>query len=86
MIPDRLADTIEQGNIPVSASLELTWACNLSCLHCYQYRAGDDELTTAEIFGILDQLHEAGCLYLALLLDTLWKGKWKRISSIDHEN
>ncbi|MFC1529318.1 radical SAM protein [Gemmatimonadota bacterium] len=66
MIPDQLADSIENGNIPVAASLELTWACNLFCIHCYQYPAGENELTTSELIGILDQLHEAGCLYLAL--------------------
>jgi len=66
MIPDQLADKIKNKNIPISASLELTWKCNLKCIHCYQYPPSNNELTTNEIKGVLDQLHEAGCLYLAL--------------------
>ena len=67
MIPDeRLAETIERKNIPISASIELTWRCNLKCLFCYQYKPGDNELSTKEIKNIMDQLKEEGCLYLAL--------------------
>lgn len=65
MLPDNLAKKAAQKNIPVSASIELTWRCNLRCVHCYQYPACDGELSTAEVKAVLDQLRNAGCLYLA---------------------
>mgnify|MGYP001239013424 CR=1 FL=1 len=57
--------------IPLSGSLEVTFRCNLRCAHCY---LGDNrngvpdqkELTREEIYAILDQLAEAGTLWLLL--------------------
>lgn len=51
------------GTIPVmAASIRLTKRCNLACIHCYansQRGSKDpDELTTEEIFNIIDQLAE----------------------------
>lgn len=50
-----------KAKIPFSASIELTYGCNLNCLHCYNptHRARD-EVKTGEIFSILDQLAELG--------------------------
>lgn len=59
-----IAKTLER-RIPLSVVWELTDKCNLTCLHCYLVR--DDkkqELCQAEIESILDQLAQAGCLYL----------------------
>ncbi|MCX5707987.1 MAG: radical SAM protein [Candidatus Omnitrophica bacterium] len=53
--------------IPFKADWELTYGCNLKCIHCYQ--SGPDsrqELSTQEAFSCLDQLAEMGCLYLTL--------------------
>lgn len=50
------------GTAPVmAASIRVTKRCNLNCIHCYADSSGKalkdaDELTTAEIFGIIDQL------------------------------
>jgi radical SAM protein with 4Fe4S-binding SPASM domain len=58
--------------IPLGGSLEITFRCNLFCVHCYcnlppnNHRALKDEITTGEIFSILDQLAEAGCLWLLI--------------------
>jgi len=55
---------------PLSGMFELTERCNLSCIHCYVNQpasspiARANELTTAQVKDILDQLAEAGCLYL----------------------
>jgi len=55
---------------PWIVSLELTERCNLRCVHCYINRsAGDEEIcrkemTLAEWQGILDQVTEAGTLWL----------------------
>jgi radical SAM protein with 4Fe4S-binding SPASM domain len=57
---------------PFSGSIELTERCNLACVHCYinqpagSQAARAQELTTAQVTGILDQIADAGCLYLLL--------------------
>ena len=66
MMPKKLADKIQEKFIPFSASLELTWKCNLHCQFCYQRAPGKGELNTAEVKDILDQLQECGCLILSL--------------------
>lgn len=51
-------------------TMEVTYRCNLRCLHCYlePYTYGKesrrDELSTPEIAGILDQLFEAGTFFV----------------------
>ncbi|MDI6688095.1 MAG: radical SAM protein [Desulfobacterales bacterium] len=58
--------------IPISGSFELTFRCNLRCAHCYcnlpinDKDAIEKELTTEEVFDILDQIAEAGCLWLLI--------------------
>jgi MoaA/NifB/PqqE/SkfB family radical SAM enzyme len=58
--------------IPMSGGLELTHRCNLACVHCYVNLAPNDraaqrrELTTAEWLGVLDQLADAGVLWVTL--------------------
>ncbi|MBI5640291.1 MAG: radical SAM protein [Nitrospirae bacterium] len=56
--------------IPVSGSIDLTRHCNLSCVHCYmgpqheRQRPGEDEMPTERILSIIDEIAEAGCLFL----------------------
>ena len=66
MIPKRLVEKIGRLCVPLSASFELTRRCNLECIHCYQLRPEGKELTTAKVLNILDQLQDAGCLFLSL--------------------
>ncbi|MFC1623911.1 radical SAM protein [Candidatus Omnitrophota bacterium] len=51
---------------PLNGLIELTYHCNLNCVHCYckglEDKAG--ELSTSEWKGIIDQLHKEGCLCL----------------------
>jgi len=53
---------------PLECQFELTYRCNLRCIHCYckglEHRA--KELSTTEVKRILDELAEAGCVWLAL--------------------
>lgn len=55
---------------PIAAGLELTFRCNLACIHCYVNLPAADreakarELTTEEWFRVLDQCTDAGVLWL----------------------
>ena len=48
--------------IPLNATFELTYRCNLSCVHCYLEEDTNDELTTVEVFSVIDQLAQCGTL------------------------
>lgn len=63
-----LERTVAAQRIPLSGSLALTNRCNLACAHCYARGEGDlaGELDTARWLEILDELKDAGCLYLLL--------------------
>ncbi len=58
--------------ISLIGSMELTDRCNLSCKHCYINLPANDrvaraaELSTEEVCRILDEMAEAGCLWLLL--------------------
>lgn len=49
---------------PLSGHLELTYRCNLNCIHCYCKGSENQsrELTTNEWKKIIDEIHEEGCL------------------------
>jgi AdoMet-dependent heme synthase len=77
-LQDRLNQKMEKLNIPFGVHFDLTYKCNLNCIHCYipdkkRYPLTNDgtpmqngaELTTQEIFDILDQLAEYGTLFLS---------------------
>ncbi|OGW64643.1 MAG: hypothetical protein A3H49_03365 [Nitrospirae bacterium RIFCSPLOWO2_02_FULL_62_14] len=51
---------------PESVTFELTYGCNLRCVHCYNptHRALPHELTKQEVFSILDQIADLGVLHL----------------------
>ena len=60
--------------IPLYVTFEITLRCNLKCVHCYNFdreleyhprKQPRQELTDQEIYDILEQLHEEGCLFLA---------------------
>ncbi len=70
-ISDWLSPRLAVQRLPVSASLEVTFRCNLRCAHCYQEhtspaRLAAGELSLAEIQDILDQAAAEGCLWLLL--------------------
>src|SRR5689334_8916671 len=65
-----LFERAQAENLPIAAGFELTHRCNLACLHCYVNLPAADrfaqrrEMTTAEAKGVIDQIVEAGVLYL----------------------
>ncbi len=65
MIPDEMMQKIFDKKIPVDVQFELTWRCNQTCIHCYQFSGIKDELSTGEVKDIISQLAEAGTLYLS---------------------
>lgn len=69
---ERLNKKVIAKRIPINGSFELTFRCNLRCVHCYcnlplnDQDAIEKELTSEEVFHIFDQVAEAGCLWLLL--------------------
>lgn len=65
-----LHERISAGRIPVNGTIEVTRRCPLTCAHCYNNlpmgdpAARSTELTTEEHRRILDEITEAGCLWL----------------------
>ena len=57
---------IAEKLIPFSCVLELTYKCNLKCLHCYVIKDNKKELTTKQFFNVLNQLKDLGTLYLTI--------------------
>src|SRR5437868_14362963 len=53
------------AQVPLHVLLELTYRCNVRCVHCYL--AGQErEMTLPELLPVLDDLADAGCLILTL--------------------
>jgi radical SAM protein with 4Fe4S-binding SPASM domain len=52
---------------PLSGSIEITFKCNLRCVHCYipDY-SGRNEMSTCEIQRILSEAADEGCLWMLL--------------------
>ena len=53
-----------QSRRPEGVTFELTYGCNLRCVHCYNptHRALPHELTTSEICALLNQIADLGVL------------------------
>jgi len=57
--------------MPIRGQIELTYKCNIHCVHCYtdchnNPKDIQKELPTEEVLRIIDEIHEAGCLWLCL--------------------
>lgn len=58
---------IAASRTPISASIELTYRCNLHCAHCYCPRGERSaELSTGELRALIDEMAELGTLFLLL--------------------
>ncbi len=62
----------ERERFPIAAGLELTFRCNLACIHCYVNLPANDrgaksrELTTEEWCRVIDECVDAGVLWMTL--------------------
>jgi len=56
----------KKRHYPLRCQSELTYRCNLNCIHCYCNGLEDKkkELNTAQWKRILNEIRQAGCLYL----------------------
>ena len=64
-----LVDQLKRGlDAPICLTWELTYACNLECVHCLSSSGRRDpgELTTAEAKHVLDQLRDLQVFYINL--------------------
>lgn len=62
-----LAERFERGlGAPICLTWELTYACNLACVHCLSSsgRRDPSELSTRECEALIDQLEELGVFYV----------------------
>lgn len=68
----RFSAGVTKMRVPLCGSIALTNACNLRCVHCYCGPShpgpdiGEREMTTGSCLRILDEIKDAGCLYLLL--------------------
>ena len=63
----RLVEQFEHGlDAPICLTWELTYACNLACVHCLSSSGKRDprELTTAQCKGIIDELERMQVFYV----------------------
>lgn len=65
----KIAEEILGERIPIVGGIDLTFHCNFRCRHCYvpkDERSLRKEMTTQQIFRILDEIADEGCLWLLL--------------------
>src|SRR5690348_9792534 len=65
--PARLVDHFQSGlEAPICLTWELTYACNLACVHCLSSSGRRDprELTTAECLRVIDELERMQVFYV----------------------
>jgi [mycofactocin precursor peptide]-tyrosine decarboxylase / 3-amino-5-[(4-hydroxyphenyl)methyl]-4,4-dimethylpyrrolidin-2-one synthase len=63
----RLVDEFERGlDAPICLTWELTYACNLACIHCLSSSGRRDprELSIAECEAVIDELERLGVFYV----------------------
>lgn len=65
-VMDRWIQRTVENRVPWNVHLDLTYRCNERCIHCYLDHEDYGEMTGEEIRGVLEQLAEAGTLFLTL--------------------
>src|SRR5213082_4290735 len=63
----RLTEELKRGlDAPICLTWELTYGCNLACIHCLSSSGRRDrrELTTDECLRVIDELHAMQVFYV----------------------
>ncbi len=61
----RLENQAFEQRIPVKATVELTYGCNLRCVHCFNpTHKARGELSTQDFYRMIDQLAQKGCFVI----------------------
>jgi radical SAM protein with 4Fe4S-binding SPASM domain len=63
-VMDRLISRTVRKHQPLSVHFDLTYRCNERCVHCYLDHDDHGELTTAECLAVMQELAQAGTLFL----------------------
>ena len=69
---DRFYRKAARLRIPLSGGIDLTYRCNLNCVHCYVGPQNDvrekqkEEMATNKVLSLIDEIVDAGCLELLL--------------------
>jgi AdoMet-dependent heme synthase len=63
-VMDRLIFRTVRKHQPLSVHFDLTYRCNERCVHCYLDHDDHGELSTAECLAIINELAQAGTLFL----------------------
>jgi radical SAM protein with 4Fe4S-binding SPASM domain len=69
---DQIVDKVERNKIPLNAHIDLSYQCNLKCIHCYcqdldpSFSQGEPEMSESEILRLIDELADIGSLFLTL--------------------
>ena len=78
---DRLGTKARSKPQMVRAMVELTYGCNLRCVHCYNpTHQAKNELSTEQVFRILNELAAQGCLWIGFTGGELFipgETRWK---------
>ena len=67
MSASQLVTQLKRGlDAPICLTWELTYACNLQCVHCLSSsgQRDDRELTTEQAFAVLDELRDLQVFYI----------------------
>ena len=65
--PGRLGDELKRGlDAPICLTWELTYGCNLACIHCLSSSGRRDphELSTEQVFALVDELRRLQVFYV----------------------
>jgi radical SAM protein with 4Fe4S-binding SPASM domain len=68
----RIGARVSLERLPLDGTLELTFRCNLQCAHCFVREPSADpaarrqELATAEVLRLTDEVAARGCLWMLL--------------------
>jgi MoaA/NifB/PqqE/SkfB family radical SAM enzyme len=63
---DRLMNKAFAESTPMNCQIEITYRCNHLCTFCYNSPSGAREMTTEQIFEVVDKVSQLGVLYCTL--------------------